>query len=414
MTDERTGEEQETAETAVSRQSDALPMELRAPAVPKVMSADDAEEVQRQAEELVQRLEDAAGAEELELLDSVTSAGLEAGNNAAGQLDLLKTRMGTFLDEGGTGGEIAEELRNLRLSLNQINPQEVTDQSVVNRLLGVLPVVRTRYNPVVRALSKIAIRYEPMSRQIVMIEDKLRDDRAILVRDNIELRKLYEDVELQQLPIQRNVYLGELLAQHLARIMEQTDDPARRDRIEIVLEGVLTRVQNLRTVIEVHAQYFLAIEMSWHNNNRLGQSVDQTLLLATNVVTVGLALQSALIRQRRVAEVARRMREFLGDLVTANAGSILQHTQEIGDLYTNPVIPMEKINQAHSDLIEALDVAGQMRQKGIKDATENIAVLSKKSAELEEKLGRFGSEGLGAIGQGEDQAEGQSALEQEG
>jgi hypothetical protein len=37
----------------------------------------------------------------------------------------------------------------------------------------------------------------------------------------------------------------------------------------------MSRVQDLRTVIEVHAQFFLSIEMSWHNNNRLGQSVEQ-------------------------------------------------------------------------------------------------------------------------------------------
>lgn len=328
MTDERTGEEQGTAETSLSGPEGVLPT------IPKAMSEEEAQMVQRQAEELVRRLEDAAGAQELEMLDSVTNAGIEAEKNAAGQLNLLKTRMSTFLDEGGTGGEIAEGLRDLRLTLNKINPHEITDNGALGRLIGSLPVIGSRYNPVVRALSKIALRYEPVSQQIVMIETGLRDGRALLVRDNIELRKLYEDVESQQLHIQRNAYLGELLAQHLTRILEQVEEPLRQDRIKTVLDGVMSRVQDLRTVIEVHAQFFLSIEMSWHNNNRLGQSVERTLLLATNVVTVGLAVQSALMRQRRVAQVAIKTREFLGELITANASAILQHTQEIGDLYS--------------------------------------------------------------------------------
>ena len=36
---------------------------------------------------------------------------------------------------------------------------------------------------------------------------------------------------------------------------------------------------------EVHVQYFVSIELTRQNNNRLGQAVDRTLTLATNVVT---------------------------------------------------------------------------------------------------------------------------------
>jgi uncharacterized protein YaaN involved in tellurite resistance len=78
----------------------------------------------------------------------------------------------------------------------------------------------------------------------------------------------------------------------------------------------------------VHTQYFISIEMSRQNNNRLGQAVDRTLTLATNVVTVGLAIQSALVRQRKVLEATRRTREFLGILVAANA-SPSENTQEL-------------------------------------------------------------------------------------
>ena len=149
------------------------------------------------------------------------------------------------------------------------------------------------------------------------------------------------------------------------------------------------RVQDLRIMEEVHVQYFVNIEMSWQNNNRLGQAVERTLSLATNVVTVGLAIQSDLIRQKRVVEANVRTRDFLGDLVAANAGAIRRHTQEIGDLYNNPVISMEKITQAHNDLIEALNTASRLRQEGIETARESIAKLSQMSATLEQKVSGF-------------------------
>jgi uncharacterized protein YaaN involved in tellurite resistance len=74
-------------------------------------------------------------------------------------------------------------------------------------------------------------------------------------------------------------------------------------------------------------------------------------------------------------------------LVAANAAAIKTHTQEIGDLYTNPVIAMDKITQAHNDLIEAMDIADRLRQEGINVAKENIANLSKLSATLMQRAG---------------------------
>ena len=85
-------------------------------------------------------------------------------------------------------------------------------------------------------------------------------------------------------------------------------------------------------------------------------------------------------------EAARRTREFLGDLVAANAVAIRRHTQEIGDLYNSPVIALEKITQAHDDLVEALDMASRLRKEGIEAARSNIAQLSRMSAGLEKKV----------------------------
>ena len=103
------------------------------------------------------------------------------------------------------------------------------------------------------------------------------------------------------------------------------------------------------------------------------------------MVMVGLAIQSALTRQKRVMEATQRTREFLGELIVANAASIKQHTQEIGDLYNNPVIAMDKITQAHNDLIEAMNEADRLKQEGINVARENIAKLGQLSTDMEQR-----------------------------
>ena len=349
---------------------------------PKGMSEAEATKIRTQALDLMKQLGDATGSKEMEILDDMSNMGLQTQRNSAGYLDLLKARVSTFLNDGGPSREIANSMRDLRIALDQIDPH-AKPKSVWDRVYNVFPFFG-RNNPV-RILQRIALRYEPVSRQIAVIETRLREGRGVLGRDNVELRKLYEQLEAQQPLIQRNAFLGELLMQHLNQSLEKTPDPMKREKIRGALHDVSMRVQDLRTMEAVHTQYYVSIEMSRQNNNRLGQAVDRTLTLSTNVVTVGLAIQSALVRQRSVMEATRRTREFLGTLITANAMAIRTHTQEIGDLYTNPVIAIDKIQQANNDLIEALDIADRLRQEGIQSARENIARLAELSGTLSQR-----------------------------
>ena len=229
---------------------------------------------------------------------------------------------------------------------------------------------------------KVALRYEPVSKEVTVIEGRLREGRTLLARNDAELRRLYEDVEAQQQAIQRQAFLSELLLHDLTALLADTDDPFERDRIQAAVHDVATRLQDLRTMEEVHLQYFLSIELTRQNNHRLGQAVDRTLTLATNVVTIGLAIQAALVRQARVREATERTREFLGEMVVQNAGAIRRQTEEIGDLYNEPVIAMDKLVQAHHDLLAALDAASRLREEGIHTARRNIDELSVLAREL--------------------------------
>jgi uncharacterized protein YaaN involved in tellurite resistance len=386
-------QQEEKLEMTLPESGEMIPAGVKEPFLPESVSEEEAEKLQSQAKKLVRQLEAAAGSEEMELLDGITNVGLQAQRNAARQLDLLKTSMGAFLKEGGTSKAIADGLRDLQITLNEINPNAIIQMGILYKAFGKLPFFKARYNPVTRALSKIALRYEPVSRQVAAIETHLHEGQAMLVRDNVELRKLYEDVETQQVSIQRNAYLGELLMQHLSLLLEQTETPSKRDRLQNALHDVSIRVQDLRTMQEVHVQYFVSIEMSRQNNTRLGQSVERTLTLTTNVVTVGLAIQTVLIRQKKVMEATRRTREFLGDLIAANAAAIKRHTEDIGDIYNEPVIAIEKITQAHNDLIEALTIAGRLRQDGIAAAQDNIAQLGHLLVGLEGRISGLLSEG---------------------
>ena len=349
------------------------------PVPPATMTADEVDLARRQATEMVRELRESTGARQMAVIDEVTSVGLHSQRNAGRQLELVKTRLSTLLDGGAAGSEVATDLVDLRNALDRINP--VTEQqSLWARTVGVLPFMRD--NVMVRALKRIALRYETVSTQITVIETRLRDGRSLLARDNVELRRLYEDVEAQQDAVSRQQFLGELLLRELEQLLEQTEDTLQRDRIQAAVHDVAMRLQDLHVMQEVHLQYFVSIDVTRQNNNRLGQAVDRTLALATNVVTIGLAIQAALVRQRSVQEATERTREFLGEVITQNAAAIRRQTEEIGDLYNEPVIAMDKLVRAHQDLLAALDLASRLRDEGVITAKRNIDELTGMTREL--------------------------------
>jgi len=390
VTNERTRErETEMSEEGVNRVTTALaPLEegesasalLLAP--PKTMSASEVIEARRQARELVRCVRDSDGGDQLAAIDEVSSVGLQSQRNAGRQLELVRGRMATLLDGGSASKSLASELVNLRVALDNIDPSS-GGHSRLSRLRRSLPFVRNK--SMLRTLKKVAIRYEPATKQITIIETKLREGRALLVRDNVELRRLYEDIEGQQDAIKRQTYLGQVLLQELEELRVDDDDPLQRDRLQAAKHDVASRVQDLLTMQEVHVQYFVGIELTRQNNQRLGQAVDRTLTLATNVVTVGLALQAALVRQREIQEATERTRQFLGELIVSNATAVRRQTEEIGDLYQDPVIAMDKLTQAHHELVAALDAAGKLREQGLDTARRNIDELTVLTQELDRR-----------------------------
>lgn len=350
---------------------------------PAVMSPDEVASARVGAVELVSNVRATSGSRQLDAIDEVANVGVVAQRNAGRQLELVKTRIAVLLDQGGASQSVSNDLAGLRSALDQIDPTFGANQTW-RKTIGKLPVVRHRI--VRQALTKIALRYETVAHQVTVIEARLRDGRTLLMRDNVELRQLYEDVEVQHEAVVRQRFVAQLLFTELERLVGEVDDPMERDRIQAALHDVAIRVQDLGAMQEVHLQFFVSIDLARQNNSRLAHAVERTLTMATNVVTIGLAIQAALVRQRRVQEATERTRQFLGSMVEHNAQAIRRQTEQIGNLYTDPVIAMDQLARAHGDLIAALDTARRLRDDGLVTARTNIAELDTLTREMAKQV----------------------------
>lgn len=316
-----------------------------------------------------------------EFMNGLMNLGSEAQQNASRKLELLKGKVGTLLNDlDGEGAKIPKDLVDLRMMLDKINPHKIEKKGFFSKLLGKVPGVGDR-------LKEIAVRYESVQTQIDIIVNNIREGRDTLIRDNISLEQLYDDVKFQQVAVQKNAYLGELLIAELEKRVAAAADPVLKQKLEMALHAIAMRVQDLRTMEQVNMQFFVSIDLTTNNNHLLAQAVDRTLTVTTNVITVGLAIAAALANQKRTMEATKATQEYAGNILAINAAAIRQQTSEIAQMYNSPVLALEKVQKSYDDLMAAMDEVEKVKRQGIETAKKGMAQLSDMSQSLSKKAG---------------------------
>ena len=154
VTEERPeGQEEENIASNPTGTQELAPVEVKDPVAPKGLDEHETEELKTRALALVQELGEASGSRELELSDSVTNLGIQAQRGAGTEMELLRARVGDMMTQEGPGGEIANDLADLRISLNQINPHELREASGMRKFLGWVPFVN-KFTPAVKVSGK--------------------------------------------------------------------------------------------------------------------------------------------------------------------------------------------------------------------------------------------------------------------
>ncbi len=360
----------------------APPAETPTPKVPALLEADAAEEVQRKAQELVDQLN--AAPQDRELARSVGSIGEDAQQAAGREIDLLQTKVGTLLNDlDGPGAKIPQGLMELRKTIDKVNPHALSSrpQGFLSKLLRRTPVIGD-------VLADITVKYESVQTQIDQIVDGLRNGKDELLQDSLELDRLYQGVQSSQLEVQKAAYLGELLWQGFeAQLSDATEatDPAERQRLDTLVHRVAMRVQDLRTMEQVNTQFFISIDMTIQNNDHLSDAITRTITVTRSLLTVGLAIQAALANQKKIMQAVKATQEYTADMLTANAAAIKQQTTEIGDMYKNPVLALDKVKQAYDDLMGAMDQMDEIRRTGTEQARAGINQLTEMTTQLDPK-----------------------------
>jgi uncharacterized protein YaaN involved in tellurite resistance len=363
---------------------------------PDGLSDKQVEQMNAQADKVVTALVKAKGSEAITIEDQITNVGIQDQKAVSSGIALLQERMGNvFYSDKKTNAteSLSKDIVQLQGVLSKINPKDI-EKEAKYKIIKYIPFLG---NWIVNVLKTSSERRLTLQEFVDHLEDSLKSGETMLRQDNAQLKVMFQEIEKKSDLIALDAYLAQILMDKLTKAVAETTDEKKKNSLNKVLFKVATRAQDLKAMENIHEQFYTSIEMTRDNNDMLISTVQRMLSMGMNVVYVAFAIHSALSRQANVLEAQKGTREFLGNMIVNNATMINNHVKEIGDLYKEPIVAMDKLGKAIEQLEQAIDATNKLKAEGIERARENIYKITIMTDELKNKSGQLPSTDIQSI-----------------
>ena len=339
---------------------------------PKWASADKIELMKKRSLDLIESTKTSGGPA---LNRIVSNIGSTAQKKMSSANDLMKGNVNTLLKGLDGKSPAGEKLLELRSTMDQLNPHSLHNAWWFSWLPN--PIKR-------KAVSRFVRQYQPMQKHLDAIFDGLRNGKDDLLESNLSLEQQYNEIAEAKKEIESEIYIGELYIQQVDAEDAQTpaEDIQEKQKFATVKNQAMRRIRDLRTMEQASVQFFISIDQTIATNSLLDESIDSALTVGPMVMNNALRIQAALAQQATVKDAVQQFQAGLGDMMAQNAGTIEKAAQEIGDLYNNPVIALEKMEEGFDRLMNAVKIANDTMNTSTAKARETSDRLADMTAQL--------------------------------
>lgn len=321
---------------------------------------------------------------------AVDEMGREVQRQAAHQSDMLQTPMRKLAHHGDDGGPVARALTSLRERMQYLDPNRHSlTRGGLDRVLARIPGVGD-------SLQRYFRKYESAQEALDAIIRDLESGRDMLRRDNLTLNDDQEALREMLTQLQHQIALGRLIDQ---RLEERTsvlaeNDPQRAFIEEELLFPLRQRVVDLQQQLTVSQQGVLALEVVIRNNRELIRGVDRAINVTVSALTVAVTVALALANQRLVLDRVEALNATTSDMLAGTARALRSQGVDIQNRSASAMLDMEKLEQAFSDVLAAIDDVSRYRREALPRLDEQIDRL--------QALARHGEDAIGRLERGND------------
>lgn len=309
------------------------------------------------------------------LMRAIDVIGAGSQKKMAAANDLMSDSVGSLLKGLDGKSPTGEKLLELRSAMDDLNPHSLNNAW----WFSWMPKGIKR-----KAVSKFIHKYEPMNKHVSGILTGLRAGKDDLLETSIELENQYIEIESAQKEIQSEIYIGEIFIVEVEKLEVDVDetDAQEKQKLASVKNKAARRIRDLRTMEQAAVQFFISIDQTVATNELLSEQIDSALTVGPMVMTNALRIQAALAKQDTVKQAVQSFQEGLGDMMAQNATAVNKAASEIGDLYNNPVIALEKMEEGFDQLMQAVNTANETMANSTIKAREASAKLADMTAQL--------------------------------
>jgi uncharacterized protein YaaN involved in tellurite resistance len=292
---------------------------------------------------------------------AVDDMGLEVQRQAAHRSQMLQAPIRKLAHQGDEGGPVARSLVDLRIRMQELDPQRYDlSRAGLSRLLALIPGIGT---PLQRYFQKFETAQEALDG---IIKD-LESGKQMLHRDNLTLSDDQQSLRDSLDQLRRQIGLGRIIDRRLEdKALElPPDDPKRRFLDEELLFPLRQRILDLQQQLAVSQQGIMALEVVIRNNRELMRGVDRAINVTVSALNVAVTVALALANQRLVLDRVEALNTTTSNLIAGTAKALRTQGVEIQNRAASTVLDMKQLEQAFTDVIGAIDEVSRYRREAL-------------------------------------------------
>ncbi len=347
------------------------------PVTPAHLDSEQIQKLQDQALAFMEKVK--ADPANWELGNFVFSLGKEIMDQTQAQVTLYDRKMGNVLKAVSTepSSGVGKNILAIKLELDKINPTVVaqTKMPFQEKMMGLFTRTVSRLPKGDEILAIIAERRETVNSTIDGIRNHLRNEADQVAFDASELAVICDTLKGIQPKLQENIFLGQLIWQHLMEQIQQEQEPRTKEALTTLTSDLAMAVVDLQTIDNANLQTRFGGEMMVRNSHLVQRLVQRTDLILGTAVKNALAVRVAAEQQM---DTLRHL-----DMVQQAAAQTMKDTAKvIGDA----AIKSAKMGQSMTVNIQALEEACATYEKAFQTyemiSRETINIASQSSNAL--------------------------------
>ncbi|MEW9501759.1 toxic anion resistance protein [Jeotgalibacillus marinus] len=286
-------------------------------------------------------------------------------------------------------GPIGDILKELMDRLEQINPEELSDQK-----RGMLSKLFTRVS---RSVNEVLSKYQKLGAQVDRISVKLDHSKKSLIDDIQMLEQLYQQNKDYFHALNIYIAAAELKREEL----EQTTIPALKKKAEAsddqmayqevndmmqFMDRLEKRLHDLQLSRQITIQSAPQIRMIQNINQALAEKIQASILTAIPLWKNQIAIALTLFRQQRAVEAQKQVTKTTNELLLKNSEMLKTNSIETAKENERGIVDIETLKTTQANLVSTLEETIRIQQEGRDRRRQAETEIQAMESELKQQL----------------------------